>query len=193
LTEVFVVGFLLIAGQTVLWVSRYFMPHVAVNGFSGSILGRPVLRKDDREIIWCIFNTGESLEPFHFRGKIATLVVPYSQMNKAGRNYVGRTFVRRTPWKNLPHVVKTYLTNHSKDFNTDNIYFGVADEEFLHKNPDVENYEAYIEQLNRQINLRNDLLEGRNDELVEMKKFAEEMSGTKRRFFGLLPGKNDEE
>jgi hypothetical protein len=194
LTEIFVVAFLIISSQTVLWVSRYYMPHVTVNGLSGSILGRPTIikgsgtRKGSGLVSesWAVFNTGESLEPVHIRGKLATLIIPYSQLRRAGRNFVARTFVRKVPFHSVPPCVYSYLVHYSGDYNTENIFFGKFTEEFEADNPNIMDQEAHIQQLNTQVNLRGDLLEGRNDMLVEMKKFAEEMSGSRKKWFEIF-------
>lgn len=170
-------------GSLAVWVSRYRMPHVTVNNFSGSILGRPVVVKDHEGIFWAIFNTGEYLQPIHHPGKIATLVVPYNQINQAGKNYVGRTFVRRTPFNGLPNIVKHYLTRHKKDFNTNDIFYGKFSEEFVHENPSITDYEQQIENLNTMVNLRDDLLEGRNDQLLDMVEFGKRVSGNQKHWW----------
>lgn len=180
--EIMAVAFAIISGQTVLWISRYYMSQVTVNGFSGSILGRPVLLKDAHNISWVIFNTGEFLEPFHGKGKLATLVVPRSQINRSGKNYVGLTFVRKTPIKNLPTVVHSFLVHNQKDYNLNVIYFGKYSEQFIHQNPEITDFEAQVQNLYSQVNMRDDLLEGRNDILIEHKKFAEEMTDSKSRW-----------
>jgi hypothetical protein len=191
LFEVIVVALIIIGGQTILWISRYYMPHITANGFTGSILDRPVLLKDKRDVIWAVFNTGESLEPFHFRGKLATIVLPYSQLHRAGRNFISKTFCRRTPFMKLPPVVYRYLQAHASEFNTDVIYFGKYSEEFAHADPDRVEHEAEIDNLNAQINLRDDLLEGKNDALIEQKKFAEEMTGSQRKWYEFFKRSKD--
>lgn len=191
IVEIFVVAMIILAGQTVIWVSRYFMPHVAVNGFSGSILGRPTILKDTYGVEWCVFNTGDALQPFYMRGKLATLIVPKSQVNKAGRNYVAKTFVKQTPVTLIPPVVYRYLQHSPGEYNMHKVYFGKFSEKFIHDDPKVAEYEAHIQNLQKQINLRDDLLEGRNDELVEMKKFAEEMSGSKRKWYEIFHRKEE--
>lgn len=195
IVEIFVIAFLIVSGQTVIWVSRYYMPHVTVNGFSGSILGRPVYLKDVYGFTWAIFNTGEYLEPFHGKGKLSTLIVPASSLRRSGRNYVSLTFVKRFNYLKLPNVVYSYLVENSNDYNTKVVYYGKYSEEFLHQDPQVSDHELQIESLNQQVNLRNDLLENRNDVLIEHKKFADELSGTKTGLFSFLRRKKtaDEE
>jgi hypothetical protein len=204
IVEIFCAGFLMISSQTIMWVSRYYMPHVAVNGHSGSILGRPVVVKGsgykntNQETInpeWSIFNTGESLEPFHMRGKLSTLVVPTNQILRAGSNYIGRVFVRKVPFDSLPPEVYSYLVHHGSDYNKDVIYFGMYSEEFTFDNPDAIDHQSQVAKLNGQINFRNDLLEGRNDSLIEMKKMAEEVTGSNKKWYEALrrPKDADEE
>lgn len=189
IVEIFVVIFLIFTSQTVVWISRYYMPKVAVNNFSGSILGRPVVIKDRYDQSWALFNTGEYLEPFHGKGKLATLVIPLEHLRQAGKNFLGLTFVRIIPAKKLPPVVYSYLMHHSVDYNLQRVYFGKFTEEFQQDNPEAIDYELQIQSLQQQINLRDDLLEGRNDELVEMKKFAEEMSGSKQKWYEIFKRK----
>jgi len=43
-----------------------------------------------------------------------------------------------------------------------------------------------IARLNTQINLRDDLIEGRNDELIEMTEFAKQISGTDKHWYDVL-------
>ena len=176
---IFIITFAIVSGQTIMWVSRYYMPHVTVNNFSGSILGKPVLLKDKIGILWAVINTGEYLEPFHSRGKLATLIVPWCQLHEAGRNYVGLTFVKRVPieTKLIPPVVYSYLMHNKSDYTQAYVYFGKYSEQFIHENPKIVDIEAEFSALQAQINTRNDLLEGRNDALIEQKKFAEEMVG----------------
>lgn len=177
ITWIFSVAFCMITGQTLMWISRYFMPHFTANGVSGSILGRPIRIRDKDGMEWAVFNLGECLEPFHFKGKISTAVCPWSQLNRAGRNYIAKTFMRRVLPGSIPSVVYNFLQHNKDDFNVKIIYYGKFDEEFLHKNPEISDYEDKIASLNTRINLDKDIIEGRNDVLVEMKKFADEMSG----------------
>lgn len=195
ITEIFIFSFLALSSQMVLWISRYYMPKVVVNGHNGSILGKPIIIKgsgsknnESDPIVenWAIFNTGESLEPFHLRGKLSVLVIPFDTLKTAGSNYISRVFVRRTPVMSLPSEVYSFLVHNSIDYNLENVYFGKFSEDFVDQNPDIMDYEAYIGKMNHQLNLRNDMLEGRNDMLIEMKKFAEEMSGDKKRWYDVL-------
>lgn len=189
--EVILVSCAIVSGSTLVWASRYSMPHVTVNGFSGSILGRPVLIKDNNDVCWAIFNTGVYLEPIHGKGKLATLIVPQEQLNLAGSNFVGLTFVKKTPPNFLPPVVYKFILRNSTDFNTTNIYFGKYSEEFEHQNPQISDFEIQIENLFGQINLRDDLLEGRNDALIEQKKFADQMTESRRSWTDIFRRKED--
>jgi hypothetical protein len=177
IAEVFIIAFLVISSQTVLWISRYKMPHVTVNNFSGSILGRPIVLQDNYGIKWALFNTGEFLEPFHGRGKLATLVVPFNQLKRAGRNYVGMAFVRRTPLRFLPPIVNKYLRFQAIDYNLKNIFFGKFSEDFEHANPDITSYEEKISSLHSQVNFRDKLIEGNNDEIIEQIELGKKLSG----------------
>jgi hypothetical protein len=189
--EVLALAFVLVASQAILWISRYYMPHVTVNGFSGSILGRPVLIKEvsldkkEEDIYYAVFNTGEFLEPFHGRGKLATLVVPWNQLNQAGRNFVGLTFVKKTPVRSLPPLVYRYLLR-SGLYNVENVYFGKYAEKFQHVDPKVALYEDQLENVQSQVNLRNDLIDDRNDVLAEQVKTAEELTHSKRSWLDFL-------
>ena len=67
------------------------------------------------------------------------------------------------------------------------IYYGKYSEEFKHENPEISDVEAQMNSLHSQVNLRDDIIEGRNDMLIEMKKFSEEMVGQKQGgFLGIL-------
>jgi hypothetical protein len=189
--EIIVVVFAWIAGQTVIWISRYNMPSVTVNNFSGSTLGYPVVVFGDDGQKWAIFNTGEYLKPFHGRGKLATLIVPANQVHSVGRNFVAKTFVQKINLNELPHQVYQYLKHYESDFNIEVVYFGKYDEPFIHKNPEVEDYESQIVRYNQQINIRNDLLEGRNDMLLESKRFADEMTGNKTTLLDIFKRKKE--
>jgi hypothetical protein len=180
LVEISVVVLIYSLGQLTIWISRYSMSHVACNGFSGSILGKPVILKDNNQTFWCVFNTGEFLEPFHGAGKIATLIIPLNQLNEAGKNYVSRTFVKKSTFHRIPPVVYNFLIRNPDNYNTEEIYFGFYSEEFLHENPNLASLEQEITNLYDQLNLRQDLLEGRNDAFEEQMEFAKKMSGNKR-------------
>jgi hypothetical protein len=192
--EVLCFSSMYVLGETILWVSRYFMGHLTLNGISGSILGHPVLVRDKNKVVWAIFNLGESLEPFHLRGKLATAIVPYKQINRAGKSYVGLTFVKKHPFKFLPPEVYSYLVHHESEFNTKKIYFGLHSERISHID-EIEDQQMLVENLYSQINMRNDLLEGRNDSLIEQQRLADEISGRKENILDKLKrsNKQDEE
>jgi len=186
LLEIFVVAFLIVSGSSIVWISRYYMPHLTLNNFSGSILGRPIVLKDKDGFEWAVYNTGESLNPVHLKGKLMTVVVPWRQINLTGQNHVGKTFVRLAPLSFLPPVVHTFLINNKEDYNLDKIKFGRNSEEFRHKNFEIEDYEAEMDTLHSQINLRNDLLQGRNEIFEEQLEFAKKMSSGKRSIFDVF-------
>ncbi len=135
IVEFGVVSLIVLSHETVLWVSRYFMPHVTVNGHSGSILGRPVKKTQRFRIVdkvtgvektidlsFAIFNTGESLEPFHFRGKISTLIFPWVSLAMSGQNYISLTSVQKVNFKSLPPRVYNFLVQNKDLYNIDNVY-----------------------------------------------------------------------
>ncbi len=189
--EILVFSFFVVAGQTILWWSRYYMPHVTVNGASHSILGRPIVLQDKDKSEWLVFNCGESLEPFHFRGKLGTLVVPKPSMKRAGRNYVGLPFVKRTPVLALPKVVSRYLFRNKDQYNIEKIMFGRYTEEFLIDNPQIPDFEDVRENLLTQINLLTRVIEGNNDHLLEMMEMARSITGEKKKWYQVF--KKDEE
>jgi hypothetical protein len=160
----------------ILWKARYQMFHVTVDGFSGSFMGTPPMVKDHK-IIYAIINTGESIDPVHVKGKLATLVIPRNQLNKVGNNLVGSTKVKKLPLHKLPRNVYRYVRDHETDFNIDNVYFGFYDRSFMHENPDLKQLEADLENIHALINEQDDLLEGKNDRLIEQMEFAKQISG----------------
>lgn len=162
------------ATEFVIWKGRYYMSQVCVNNFSGSILGRPIPKGK-----YAIFNCGEVIDPIHFRGKIATLVVPKDQLRKAGRNYVGLTFVKKTPLLLLPTVVHRFLYHHESEYNLDNVYFGEYSEKFLEANEELPDYEEEKLNMQKQLNVRDRMIEGDDDLMVEKVKTAGEMRGDK--------------
>jgi hypothetical protein len=196
--EIFVIAFLIVSGQTIMWISRYFMPHVAVNGFSGSILGRPTYisqkykskDKDNQEktldYTYAVFNTGESLEPFHIKGKLATLIVPSVALKRAGQNYLASTFVKKFPVKFLPPDVYNYLIHHENDYNLENIYFGNFDEEFASENPDVTNFQDLLDASHSQTNFLRNILEGRNDDIKEVYELGKTLAGNDDKWYQKL-------
>lgn len=186
-TEVFVIILIWIASETVIWVSRYKLSQVTVNGSHGSFLGEPIEITDKSSNVWCIFGLGESLYPFPTKGKIETLVVPKVQLNKAGNNWVGLTFVKKTPLTYLPNEVFSFLMRAEDKYNLNNIFFGFCDVGFVHQNPDSHDLQSENEQLTNQLNTRDAMLEGRNDVYVDQLEFARELAGQdKKPFFGLF-------
>lgn len=161
------VGALLVSTETIKWWSRYRMPHLVLNGFSGSIWGRPDIVNDENGMKWAIFNTGEFKEPVHGRGKLATVIIPFNQLKCDGMNYHGSTLVKKTPFKILPSILFNYLRYNKERFNVEKIYYGYVDEDFVHQNPDFADLEAEIEALNTRINSQRLTIEGNNDELIE--------------------------
>ena len=182
-----------VTGQSVIWASRYAMKQFGSNGHSGSILGKPVIIKDSNGINWAIFNTGESLDPIHMRGKLSTGIVPESQLNEAGGYYFCRTFTKKVPINFLPSKVTSYLKRHESLYNLKNIYFGKYSAEFIHENPDIMDYEELIEKKESEINMRNDMLEGRHEVILEMNEFAKELVGEKKGMFDFLKRSNQQD
>lgn len=177
-----------------IWISRYNMPHVTSNNFNGSILGRPVVLKDINSVEWLVFNTGDHLEPIYGPGKLATLILPKNGTYRAGKNYVSRTFVSKTPINFLPPIVFRYLYHNQNNYNTENIFFGKFAEESIDENKDTPKYEHLIQNLNSQVNERDKIIERDNDTLVEMKKMAEEVTGQKQSWWkGLFAKKETQE
>ena len=189
IVHIFLVALCILGGSSVVWISRYYMPHVTCNGHSGSIYGKPVRLVDNHGIAWNVFNTGDSMMPVYMRGKLCTLVVPVSQMNEANNYWVGKTFVKLAPLKALPSVIYRFLVRHSSDYNLDKVKYGFHAEEFVHQEPQIASYEAQIENLNSQINLRDDLIERRNDELIEMVEFGKSVSGIQGHWYDFLKPK----
>ena len=171
-----VVGALIISGQTIIWWSRYGMPKVVLNGFNGSIWGRPVPVRDNKGKLWAVFNTGVFKEPVHGKGKLATVIVPWNQLKKSGMNYHGSTLVQKKPFKLLPTFLFNYLRYNKENFNINKIYFGFVDEKFSHENPKFEDVQAEIESLNSLINSQRLKIEGSNDELIEQVELMKKVS-----------------
>jgi len=189
-----IIFFLLFFGSMYLvWFFRYWMPHVTCNGFSGSIGGDPFIVGK-----YAIFPCGEVYEPVHIPGKLHTLVVPKKHMRKVGRNFVSAVYAKPVPLLNLDEEVQRFLYRGKGRFNTHNIFSGDYSEKFLKKNSDPlkmeETLPEFIEEkenLNRRVNVRNRMIEGDNDLLVEQMKAARELGQDSwwRRF---LPKKREE-
>jgi hypothetical protein len=191
--EILVCLIIVLAGASAVWISRYYMPHVCVNGFSGSILGSPVVKMDINGRKWLIFNTGEYLDPFHGRGKLATLVVPFDMMRKVGNSWVGIVSVSKKPLRLLRPVVFSFLSRNSGDYNLEVIYSGRFDEtqkleavvfsgEKKSAFDIISDLELENESLNGALNIRGTIIEGNNDILIEMKKSSDELQGKKSLF-----------
>ena len=162
------------------------MGHITLNGFSGSILGRPDVVKDKKGIKWAIFNTGEYLDPIHGRGKLATCVVPLNQVKRVGRNYISSTLVQLKPFRLLPSFVNNYLRYESQRFNSTKVYFGYVDEEFAHVNPDFDDLQDKIDALESRVNSQRKIIEGKNDELIEQIELNKKITGNENPIFGFL-------
>lgn len=175
--EVIVALFVLSMGQAAFWISRYYMSRVTVNGFNGSILGVPVIIKDKTGVDWAIFNTGNCQYPVPMRGKLATLVVPLCQLHQVGSNFIGTVFARRTPFRSLPNQVYLYLVHNKQDYNLTNVFFGYYNELLQSEDPELMDLHQILADKESQLNQRDDIIEGRFDTLVEIKKFADELTG----------------
>lgn len=180
------VGCLILSGQTIIWWSRYQMPHLVLNGFSGSILGRPEPVRDKNGVVWAVFNTGEYLDPIHGRGKIATAICPWNQLNQLGKNYAGATLVNKTPFRLLPSFLNNFLRYNKDRFNIDKIYYGFVSEKFIHKNPKFDTLKEEIENLNSRINSQRKIIEGKNDELIEQIELNKKITGRENPLMGIL-------
>lgn len=170
LFEILIVSFLYFTGEYLIWMFRYYRPHVCVNGFSGSIEGRPRIEGD-----YAIFACGYTDKPIAISGKLATLVVPKDHIKKAGRNYVGLTYVKWWPLLNLPHQVSHFLYHHEDQYNTQNIFFGYYSEEFLKANEKLPKMIREKTNYERLINERDRFIEGDDDLLIEKMKTAKEL------------------
>ncbi len=183
LFEIIIFCLLYFASEFSFWYYRYFMPHVVTNNFTGSIGGRPVPVGD-----YFIFQCGEVFDPIHLKGKLATLVVPKNHMVRAGKNYMSRVFVQKRTLVQFPEIIQRYIYHHSDNFNINNMFFGEYTEEFLHINEELPEYLEERANFNKQINIRNRMIEGDNDLLVEQMETAREL-GEKSKFSGFLPFK----
>ena len=164
-------------GQTIVWWSRYKMPKLVLNGFNGSIWGDPQPILDRKNQKWLLFNTGEYKEPIHGRGKLASVIVPASQVKKVGMNYIGSTLVKKTPFRVLPSAIFDELRAYGELFSKEVVYFGYVDEYFIHENPKFKDLQAEIEAQNSRINSQRLQIEGKDDEFIEKlelhKKFSQ--------------------
>jgi len=167
-----------IIGYSIIWISRYFMPHVAVNGCCGSTDGPPVCIKDHNEKEWLIFNLGDSHYPTPMRGKLGTLVVPKLLMRHEGRHWVGTVFAQRTPFKRLPPALFSYLYHNSSDYNTKEVFFGqyTTGDFALLSSVDLHRDEI-ISDLNIRYNSRQKLLEGDHEDIEELIETGKEVLG----------------
>ena len=195
------IGFCIVTGQTIIWWSRYKMPKVAVNGFNGSIWGKPHPVLDDDGVVWAIFNTGEFLEPVRGKGKLATLIVPWYKkkedgskifyLKQAGKNYIGMTLVELKPLKFVFGSANNHLRMNSEKYNLDKIYIGRYTEEFIYSNPVILDHQAKEEVLQLRINSQRKAMEGNNDELVEQIELAKKMGGTESTWSKFLSTKKN--
>lgn len=168
------------------WFFRYYMPHVTVDGFCGSIGKRPYIVGD-----YAIFPCGEVFQPVHLEGRIHTLVVPKRQIKRAGRNYIALTKVKKTPILQLPENVHRFLYHNQTDFNVKHIFYGEYTEKFIQEQEELPDFTEEIANYRRQVNIRNRMVEGDNDLLIEQMKAAREL-GEDKKFFGFLKKKKDE-
>ena len=176
------------------WFFRYWMPHVTCHNFSGSIGRDPyVVGK------YCIFPCGEVFEPVHMKGKLHTLVLPKAHVKKVGRNFIAPNYVKKTPLLNLPEDVHRFIYRRPEEFNMDIIFAGEYTEKFIKDHSDPlaveETLPDFIEEkenLNRRVNIRNRMIEGDNDLLVEQMKAAREL-GEDSPWRKFLPKKREKE
>lgn len=187
LLEVGVILLLIFAGEYAFWFFRYYMPHVTANGFCGSIGARPYVVGD-----YAIFPCGEVYEPFHLQGKLHTLVVPKKHVLRSGRNFISLIQVKKTPMIQLPEEVHRFLYHNQEKFNIAQIYYGEYTEEFRHENEVLPDFEEERANLRKQINMRNRIIEGDNDMLVEVMKTAREL-GQESGWRKFIPIKKKEE
>lgn len=189
ITQIFIVFFLYFVGEAVFWNARYHMPQVTVNGLSGSFNHRPVVVGD-----YAIYSLGETIKPVYVSGKLSgepTLIVPVAHIKRAGKYHVGLTFVKITPLLNLPKHVFKYLFAHQRDFNIDDIYFGKYTEEFTQNHIDeLPDIESLTENFNRQINERDQIIEGNDDIILEKVKFAREVTKEKKPILNVFKRKD---
>lgn len=177
LMECFIILFFVVLGSSYLWKGRYDTAQFVSNGITGSIVGDPVVLQDEDNVKWALFNLGEIFKPFHIRGKLASVIVPYAHVNNSGASRVCKTFTQPVNFKSIPSVVYRYMSMRETDFNTENVWYGVYSAEFVHKDPKSPNYLKQIDNLRIGINEREDIINDKFDLMVTGKKFADELEG----------------
>lgn len=176
--------------EYMIWQSRYHLHQITVNGYHGSVIFRP-------EIVgpWVIFQVGKNLFPVPLPGSLGTLIVPKTHIQRAGNNYIGLTYVEKTPLVDIPEDAADHIYK-SEKYNKKNVYFGVYSEGFIKMNEEILDYDRLWKKQNQRINELKLLLEGKYDSFEEVVNITEKLSRRRRGLFGILPGrgkKDDDE
>jgi len=186
-TEVFALGLIVMSGLFPLWFSRYWMPHVAVDGASGSfdhnksprrvedfyVIKDPSNNKAIREkFIWLVYGLGASNIPGVRAGMLETLIVPEKQIDIRAKNHYGSTHVDFVPLKRLsPPLHDFFFFRHPGEYNVDKIKIGFHDVSFVPKHEfDDADKDLHIQQLQSQVNSRSKMLSGDFQELEKTKR-----------------------
>lgn len=189
LFEAIIIFTLIVTAQTSFWWSRYKMPKVCVNGFNGSIGKRPFPCGE-----FFVFATGETFDPIHLEGKLATLVVPKRSVKRVGNSYVGSVKVQRWPLMELPPFVTDYIMNNKDKYNTQVVYFGEYTEEFEQKNYEtISEKDAKIKKLQRINNEFSQLISNQDDVLEEKINVARKLAGKEKKKFSLFQRKEEDD
>jgi hypothetical protein len=172
---------IVLLGISCVWISRYYMPHVTVNGVGGSIEGPPTKIKDTQGRIWQIHKLGASKYPIPLPGKLGTLVVPDDLMKKAGARYVGLVRASKLPFKKLPPSVFNYIYHHKDGidgFNVKNVWFGKYTPADLRRITEVNlRRDEELHDLYSRYNSRQKLLEGDHEDIEELIETARRIGG----------------
>ena len=196
---IFLFVFFFSLGRGIIWKSRYHSYQINVNGYHGSIYGKPEYIKDDsvrQGFVWAVFNVGHSTFPISLRGKLGTLVVPADQIFPAGKGFIGLTLVQRYPLGGLPSKVHAYLRHNESSFNQQNIYFGRYSQSFFDNSVTQDGLQTQIKAKDTLIGVLEKAVESQFGAFEEIKEFADRINKTPsfiQKMTAKVKGKEDDE
>jgi hypothetical protein len=184
----FAVGYFLFL--TVLDTGKYQTSQFIGNNIHGSVAYYP-----EPVGLWTVFSLGD-IEAFELKikGRDLTIICPSDAWKTLGNNIYCPVKFRKVDYKEVPH--ECYNLMDKERMNTENIYIGYATEEQETNDPDLVLGEKVKQQLERKVNLYEDMLKGKwnidESALDHLSRLQNSMRGKESVLQKLLPKKNDD-
>lgn len=183
---IFIIIFFYCVGELPFWISRYYMSWFICDGSQGSfnhndsplVISDSYINKEGKIIKfnWLVYALGASRFPFPMKGKIETVIIPETQVDRSSLNHKSNTKVSPIKFINLPPKIFEELRIRGNDFNLNNIKIGMHTTKFNFKEIDDINLSLEVEKANSQRNELSRMLDNKFDSYEKVKETFERLN-----------------